>query len=775
MHFNLLDFEIIEKSSICSNAASIASHTSVKEEPKRTNRVISGLLTRIRSLDTSHQRKSTSPTVTAKSCTGCQMFENQLVTLIDDLNAVENELRCNKDVIKVLQSQLDQAIAEREAIERLCLSKANNCLLASGNELDSINSTQQLIEAQKQISQLQVQLKEANIQSDKHREENEYLREKQEKLMREKTTLVEMLQVKDQTVISLTNEIFELEKDKNPLQSQVDQIRNAQQLQQHSDSLNEIERLRDSLRAYRVQNEFLNKEIVTLTNLKKRTEQRQQKLELQCYEWEAKCCQIQSKLLSLLKEINYNSDLIEQRRQQAEAGDIVSTTSDKEQTILSNESIRRLVERLLDENSLDIPVSWRPGNKRTDSRGSRANKSSAGTTNEMSVGAYDELGFSIRDPQESDFEHLFGNLNMEPRTSTSSVSSLTVKSIESSAASTSTETKITPEMSAAIQQSTWKSAWNTYIESLRNTDITNRSIELKNLLRSGVPQEYRSKVWRSCINMWVDHKKPRNHAKYYDDLVRSSQKQLNPSVKQIELDLLRTLPNNRHFDSLQSDGIGRLRRVLTAFSQRNRRVGYCQGMNRLAAVALLILTEEEAFWCLVAIIESIMPNDYYSHNLMSAHVDQYVLKDLLHEKLPTLAGHFERYDIELSLFSWFLTCFVDNIPVQVFLRIWDVFLYEGSKVLFRFALAFLKYHESNLLSLNDSMAINQYLRVFGERTTDVARLTHIAFVELNPFPMFKIKQKRTHYSQVVGAELRRLDELRMCVSGSDKSLDSQSD
>ncbi len=49
-----------------------------------------------------------------------------------------------------------------------------------------------------------------------------------------------------------------------------------------------------------------------------------------------------------------------------------------------------------------------------------------------------------------------------------------------------------------------------------------------------------------------------------------------------------------------------------------------QGLNRLVAIALLFLREEDAFWCLVAIIEFIMPPEYYTNTLMSAQVDQVI-------------------------------------------------------------------------------------------------------------------------------------------------------
>ena len=45
---------------------------------------------------------------------------------------------------------------------------------------------------------------------------------------------------------------------------------------------------------------------------------------------------------------------------------------------------------------------------------------------------------------------------------------------------------------------------------------------------------------------------------------------------QIQIDLLRTLPNNRHYENFDSDGIAGLRNVLLAFATHNPEVGYCQ-------------------------------------------------------------------------------------------------------------------------------------------------------------------------------------------------------
>lgn len=102
---------------------------------------------------------------------------------------------------------------------------------------------------------------------------------------------------------------------------------------------------------------------------------------------------------------------------------------------------------------------------------------------------------------------------------------------------------------------------------------------------------------------------------YFQNLLQKALEKQNPASKQIELDLLRTLPNNKHYSCPTSEGIQKLRNVLLAFSWRNPDIGYCQGLNRLVAVALLYLEQEDAFWCLVTIVEVFMPRDYYTKTL----------------------------------------------------------------------------------------------------------------------------------------------------------------
>lgn len=68
-------------------------------------------------------------------------------------------------------------------------------------------------------------------------------------------------------------------------------------------------------------------------------------------------------------------------------------------------------------------------------------------------------------------------------------------------------------------------------------------------------------------------------------------------------DLPRTFPGNEWMAT--AAGQAALGRVLLAFSVHRPSIGYCQSMNYLAAMLLLVLQhdEESAFWLLVSLID----------------------------------------------------------------------------------------------------------------------------------------------------------------------------
>lgn len=303
------------------------------------------------------------------------------------------------------------------------------------------------------------------------------------------------------------------------------------------------------------------------------------------------------------------------------------------------------------------------------------------------------------------------------------------------------------------------SRWAQYLAGRSDDDLC-ISPELKALVREGVPRVYRQRVWRCLVRARTLTIQER-HPQRYQRLCEKSRTSPHPASRQIQLDLHRTLTTNQHFSSPSSPALQQLHRILLAFSWHNPAIGYCQGLNRLAAIALLVLqSEEDAFWCLVAVVEAIMPPDYYTKNLVASQADQRVLKDFLAEKLPRLASHFEDHSVDVSLvtFNWFLVVFVESLPSDILMPLWDTFLYEGTKVIFRYTLALFKYKEDDILKIHDSVEIYQYLRFFTKTVSNTRKLTNIAFNDMNPFPSRLLRNRRVLHLERLQAELRELEE-----------------
>ncbi|ORX89230.1 TBC-domain-containing protein [Basidiobolus meristosporus CBS 931.73] len=263
--------------------------------------------------------------------------------------------------------------------------------------------------------------------------------------------------------------------------------------------------------------------------------------------------------------------------------------------------------------------------------------------------------------------------------------------------------------------------------------------EFKKLVHAGIPAIHRAKIWHECSGAYR-RKKPG----YYQELIAQHEGWESVSLSQIELDLHRTLPNHEFFEE-NGLGIEKLRRVLVAFSWHNPSVGYCQGMNLIAAVLLLVQSDEEyAFWTLVCIIENILPSDYYTGQLLVSQADQRVLKELVKEILPRLDSHFCSLGVDLGAvtFSWFLTIYTDCIPMETLLRVWDNFFVQGVVSLFRVAVALLKTNEQKLLRCQDSGSVYHHLKSMTLEIQEEEKLIKVAFVTLKPYIKHSVVQSK---------------------------------
>lgn len=236
----------------------------------------------------------------------------------------------------------------------------------------------------------------------------------------------------------------------------------------------------------------------------------------------------------------------------------------------------------------------------------------------------------------------------------------------------------------------------------------NKWIEFRTLVLAGIPVALRPKIWSEACGA-TSKRLPG----YYDDLVAQGAEGLDAAtVTDIDRDIDRTLRDNIFF--LRGPGVQKLHELLVAYARRNPNVGYCQGMNLIAANLLLIMpSTEEAFWILVCMIEKMLPEGYFDHSLIASRADQQVLRQYVAQVLPKLSQHLDTMciDLETLTFQWFLSIFTDCLSAEALFRVWDVILCtgDGSTFLFQVALALLKLNERQLLACTAPSEIYTYI------------------------------------------------------------------
>lgn len=165
----------------------------------------------------------------------------------------------------------------------------------------------------------------------------------------------------------------------------------------------------------------------------------------------------------------------------------------------------------------------------------------------------------------------------------------------------------------------------------------------------------------------------------------------------IEADVLRTFPNCAEF--LELDGHNRLRRALRRMAAADTELGYCQSMNFITAIFIMVLYDENAAMSAVRnLFVKLGTRCWYTDGMKQLRADTAVLEDLLRERLPAVHGALRAHKFDLIFVSskWFLCLFATSLEGEALRRVWDVMLSDGIEAVFRVAFAMLA-HCSNAI------------------------------------------------------------------------------
>jgi len=123
-------------------------------------------------------------------------------------------------------------------------------------------------------------------------------------------------------------------------------------------------------------------------------------------------------------------------------------------------------------------------------------------------------------------------------------------------------------------------------------------------------------------------------------------------------------------------------------------------MGFITALMLTYMDEDSTFWMIHSLMYKYNMKDFYFKDFPGLERCFYVLVRLLKKHIPKIYELFKSKEIHPSMYAsqWFITIFAVNFKFDVLVRIFDVFLLEKEKILYRIALAILKINEERLIA-----------------------------------------------------------------------------
>ncbi|XP_051779566.1 USP6 N-terminal-like protein [Erpetoichthys calabaricus] len=239
-----------------------------------------------------------------------------------------------------------------------------------------------------------------------------------------------------------------------------------------------------------------------------------------------------------------------------------------------------------------------------------------------------------------------------------------------------------------------------WLKMLKKWEKYRNSEKMMRRVYKGIPLHLRGQVWSMLLD--VERLKAENEGKY--EKMKQQARSFSTEIKQIDLDVNRTFRNHIMFRDRFGVKQQALFHVLAAYSVYNTEVSYCQGMSQIAAILLMYLNEEDAFWALSQLLTN---QKHAMHGFFipgfpklqrfQAHHDQ-----ILSKLIPKLKKHMDKEQMTTGIYTtkWFLQCFIDRTPFTLTLRLWDIYILEGERILTAMAYTILKLHKKQLLKMS---------------------------------------------------------------------------
>ncbi|KAM6137627.1 USP6 N-terminal-like protein isoform 2-T2 [Pterocles gutturalis] len=238
-----------------------------------------------------------------------------------------------------------------------------------------------------------------------------------------------------------------------------------------------------------------------------------------------------------------------------------------------------------------------------------------------------------------------------------------------------------------------------WLKMLKSWEKYKNSEKFHRRIYKGIPLQFRGQVW----SLLLDVPKMKEEMKDFYNKLKFQARGSSPDIRQIDLDVNRTYRDHIMFRDRYGVKQQSLFHVLAAYSIYNTEVGYCQGMSQITALLLMYMNEEDAFWALVKLLSG---PKHAMHGFFVPGFPKLLRFQEHHDKilkkfLSKLKQHLDSQDMSTGFYTtkWFFQCFLDRTPFTLSLRIWDIYILEGERILTAMSYTILKLHRKHLMKL----------------------------------------------------------------------------
>ncbi|KAF8310415.1 RabGAP/TBC [Clavulina sp. PMI_390] len=252
---------------------------------------------------------------------------------------------------------------------------------------------------------------------------------------------------------------------------------------------------------------------------------------------------------------------------------------------------------------------------------------------------------------------------------------------------------------------------------------------LRRLWWEGVPGNFRGRLWAAAIGNGLALSK-----ETYKTCSTRAKRALaartfpQDTLSEIENDVQNTLPNLHIFNAEYGPMHQDLKDLLCAWvvSRSDEGLGYVRGASNIAAMFILNMPLDEAFLSMRNLLERHCLRSFYGGEGSDDDVSR-IFDTLLADGMPKVYFNFKQHQISPSLYlpDWVTPLFLNHLPFDMTVRIWDVIILEGDSFLFRVAIGVLGILESRLF-FPDRKELLEVLRGENKAALDVARRTGIS-------------------------------------------------